>query len=232
MAARPTAVVTGGAGFLGSHIVRRLLERGSRVICIDNLLTGRRANVDSFAGNPDFDFIEHDVTNYIDVPGQVDSVFHLASPASPLDYLEYPIKTLKVGALGTHNALGLAKAKNAAFFLASSSEVYGDPSGDMLVVSWGGTFGACKTAVDRMRHAGHAVSHIHLRYLNPLPRNLPEILQNFQQVVVPELNTGQLQMVLRAKYLVPVEGLNKIQGKPFTESEIVDYVNATLKEQG
>jgi dTDP-glucose 4,6-dehydratase len=127
MAAKPTAVVTGGAGFIGFHVVRKLLERGYRVVCIDNLLTGRRANVDRFADGPDYEFVEHDVTQHIEVAGDVDCVFHLASPASPLDYLEYPIKTLKVGALGTHNALGLAKAKNAAFFLASSSEVYGDP---------------------------------------------------------------------------------------------------------
>jgi dTDP-glucose 4,6-dehydratase len=121
-------VVTGGAGFIGSHIVKRLLELGHNVVCIDNLLTGRRENVEELESDKNFDFIQKDVSNYIAVDGTVDYILHLASPASPLDYLEYPIQTLKVGALGTHNALGLAKAKGAVFFLASTSEVYGDPT--------------------------------------------------------------------------------------------------------
>ncbi|MEM7144959.1 MAG: UDP-glucuronic acid decarboxylase family protein [Verrucomicrobiota bacterium] len=121
------AVVTGGAGFLGSHLTDRLLAEGFRVIGIDNFLTGSDRNIEHLAGNEDYHFFEHDVSNYIFVPGEVDFVFHFASPASPIDYLEYPIPTLKVGALGTHNALGLAKAKGATFLLASTSEVYGDP---------------------------------------------------------------------------------------------------------
>ena len=123
-----TAVVTGGAGFIGYHIVKSLLGQGLRVICMDTLLTGRREHVDEFASESRYEFVQKDVTSYIEVEGDVHYVFHLASPASPLDYMEYPIKTLKVGALGTHNALGLAKAKKAVFFLASSSEVYGDPA--------------------------------------------------------------------------------------------------------
>ena len=123
-----TAVVTGGAGFIGYHIVKSLLGQGLRVICMDTLLTGRREHVDEFASESRYKFVQKDVTSYIEVEGDVHYVFHLASPASPLDYMEYPIKTLKVGALGTHNALGLAKAKKAVFFLASSSEVYGDPA--------------------------------------------------------------------------------------------------------
>ena len=122
-----TALITGGAGFLGSHLADRCLADGLRVIAIDNLITGNTRNIDHLAGNPDFRFIEHDVTNYIYVPGSVDFIFHFASPASPIDYLELPIPTLKVGALGTHNALGLAKQKGATFLLASTSEVYGDP---------------------------------------------------------------------------------------------------------
>jgi dTDP-glucose 4,6-dehydratase len=122
-----TAVVTGAAGFLGSHLTDRLLAEGCRVIGIDNLLTGNTRNIEHLAGNADFHFIKHDVTNYIYVPGNVDLVFHMASPASPIDYLQLPIQTLKVGSLGTHNALGLAKAKNATFLLASTSECYGDP---------------------------------------------------------------------------------------------------------
>jgi len=123
----PVSVVTGGAGFLGSHLCDKLLGEGHSVICMDNLLTGSVANIEQFAGNGKFRFIKHDVTEFIFLPGPVDFVFHFASPASPIDYLEYPIQTLKVGALGTHKALGLARAKKSAFVLAWTSEVYGDP---------------------------------------------------------------------------------------------------------
>jgi dTDP-glucose 4,6-dehydratase len=119
-------VITGAAGFIGSHLAETLLDRGYTVIGIDNLLTGDTGNI-SHLHNRDFSFIKHDVTNYIYIDGPVDFVLHWASPASPIDYLELPIPTLKVGALGTHKALGLAKAKNAKFVLASTSEVYGDP---------------------------------------------------------------------------------------------------------
>ena len=121
------AVVTGGAGFLGSHLSERLLETGYEVVCLDNLLTGSRKNVQHLEAHPGFDFVNHNVTEFIEVEGPVDVVLHFASPASPKDYLEMPIQTLKVGSLGTHKALGLAKAKNACFLLASTSEVYGDP---------------------------------------------------------------------------------------------------------
>jgi dTDP-glucose 4,6-dehydratase len=119
-------VITGAAGFIGSHLSEALLDRGYQVIGVDNLLTGDIANISHLA-NRDFTFIKHDVTNYIYIDGPVDFVLHWASPASPIDYLELPIPTLKVGALGTHKALGLAKAKGARFVLASTSEVYGDP---------------------------------------------------------------------------------------------------------
>lgn len=121
------SVVTGGAGFLGSHLCDRLIADGHAVICIDNLITGSEANIAHLAGNSNFRFINHDVTNYITVDGPVDFIFHFASPASPIDYLKLPIQTLKVGSLGTHKALGLAKAKGARFLLASTSETYGDP---------------------------------------------------------------------------------------------------------
>src|SRR6202008_695576 len=124
---KKTAVVTGGAGFLGSHLSDRLLAEGFRVIAIDNLITGNTDNIEHLAGNPDFKFIRHNVSEYIFVPGPVDYVFHFASPASPIDYLEHPIPTLKVGALGTHNTLGLAKDKGATFLLASTSERDGAP---------------------------------------------------------------------------------------------------------
>ena len=121
------AVVTGGAGFLGSHLSDRLLSEGFQVIAIDNLITGSTDNIAHLAGNQDFTFMRRNVSEFIFVPGRVDYVFHFASPASPIDYLELPIPTLKVGALGTHNALGLAKEKTATFVLASTSECYGDP---------------------------------------------------------------------------------------------------------
>jgi len=121
------AVVTGGAGFLGSHLCEKLLGEGIEVVCIDNLLTGNLANVEHLFGRPGFVFEKYDVTNHLYVPGRVDFVLHFASPASPIDYLLLPIQTLKVGSLGTHKALGLAKAKGARFLLASTSEVYGDP---------------------------------------------------------------------------------------------------------
>jgi dTDP-glucose 4,6-dehydratase len=120
-------VVTGGAGFLGSNITDALLARGDEVVVLDNLVTGSTRNIEHLFGHPGFTFVRHDVSQHIWVPGEVDAIMHFASPASPIDYLELPIQTLKVGSLGTHNALGLAKAKGAKFFLASTSEVYGDP---------------------------------------------------------------------------------------------------------
>jgi dTDP-glucose 4,6-dehydratase len=121
------AVVTGGAGFLGSHISDRLIQMGYDVVCLDNLLTGSTDNIAHLMGNAHFTFVKHNVVDYLFVEGPVDAVLHFASPASPIDYLEMPIQTLKVGSLGSHKALGLAKEKNARFLLASTSEIYGDP---------------------------------------------------------------------------------------------------------
>src|SRR5689334_7196588 len=123
----PLSVVTGAAGFLGSHLCDKLLFKGHQVIGMDNFITGNVKNIEHLAGNTNFKFIKQDVTEFIYLPGPVDFVFHFASPASPIDYLELPIPTLKVGSLGTHKALGLAKSKGAKFVLASTSEVYGDP---------------------------------------------------------------------------------------------------------
>lgn len=124
---KKTVIVTGGGGFLGSHLCDRFLARGFRVVAIDNFLTGNPRNIAHFKSNASFDLIRQDVSEHIHFSGSVRYVLHFASPASPLDYLQFPIQTLKVGALGTHNALGLAKEKKAAFLLASTSEVYGDP---------------------------------------------------------------------------------------------------------
>jgi dTDP-glucose 4,6-dehydratase len=124
---KPIALVTGGAGFVGSHLCDRLIAEGFKVICMDNLVTGNPDNIRHLLKNTRFRFIKHDVTKYIQIAGRIDYVLHFASPASPVDYLNLPIQTLKVGSLGTHNALGLAKVKKARFVLASTSEVYGDP---------------------------------------------------------------------------------------------------------
>jgi dTDP-glucose 4,6-dehydratase len=121
------AVVLGGAGFLGSHLCTRLLDAGARVTCVDNFITGRPENVEHLVGRDGFSLVKYDVTEYLHIPGAVDFILHFASPASPVDYLEYPIQTLKVGSLGTHKALGLARDKAARILLASTSEVYGDP---------------------------------------------------------------------------------------------------------
>jgi dTDP-glucose 4,6-dehydratase len=120
-------VITGGAGFVGSHLCDRFIAEGHQVVAVDNLITGDLKNVEQHLSNPQFEFIHHDVSNYIYIRGDVDLVMHFASPASPIDYLKYPIQTLKVGAMGTHNTLGLARAKGAKYFFASTSEVYGDP---------------------------------------------------------------------------------------------------------
>jgi dTDP-glucose 4,6-dehydratase len=120
-------VITGGAGFIGSHLCERFLSRGHEVVCVDNLVTGSRANVEHLRADPRFALVEHDVSRPLEVAGPVDNVLHFASPASPVDYLHLPIQTLKVGSLGTHNTLGLALAKKARYLLASTSEVYGDP---------------------------------------------------------------------------------------------------------
>jgi dTDP-glucose 4,6-dehydratase len=164
--------VTGGAGFLGSHLCERLLAEEWEVRCLDTLLTGNEANLTGCASEPRFVFECRDVTKYIEVTGGVDWVLHLASPASPIDYLEYPIHTLKVGALGTLNALGLAKAKNAGFVLASTSEVYGDPKlnpqpesywGNVNPVGPRGVYDEAKRYAEAMTMAFHLVHGVPVR---------------------------------------------------------------------
>ncbi|GMU66190.1 MAG: epimerase [Acidobacteriota bacterium] len=166
------AVVTGGAGFLGSHLCERLLAEGHAVVCVDNLITGKRDNVAHLTGRADFEFVLHDVSTPIEIDGPVDFVLHFASPASPIDYLELPIQTLKVGSLGTHNALGLAKAKGARYLLASTSEVYGDPLvhpqpesywGNVNPVGPRGVYDEAKRFAEAMTMAYHRVHGLDTR---------------------------------------------------------------------
>jgi dTDP-glucose 4,6-dehydratase len=124
---KPRVLITGGAGFLGSHLSDRFLAEGFKVLCMDNLITGDLRNIEHLFKNPDFEYFEHDISNFVFVPGELRYILHFASPASPIDYLKIPIQTLKVGSLGTHNLLGLARAKKARILVASTSEVYGDP---------------------------------------------------------------------------------------------------------
>ena len=177
---RKRALITGGAGFIGSHLCDRLLAEGYRVVCMDNLVTGSLKNVAHLSGSPDFEYVDHDVTTYIDLSGALDEVYHLASPASPIDFERIPIPILKVGALGTHNALGLAKAKGARFLLASTSEVYGDPlvhpqpewyHGNVNPIGVRGVYDEAKRYAEAMTlayHRSHAVETRIVRIFNSI----------------------------------------------------------------
>ncbi len=165
-------MITGGAGFLGSHLCDRYLSEGYHVICMDNLLTGSERNIEHLFGNSNFEFIKYDVTNYVYVKGSLDLILHFASPASPIDYLEMPIQTLKVGSLGTHKVLGLAKEKNARFLLASTSEVYGDPEvhpqkenywGNVNPIGLRGVYDEAKRFAEAMTMAYHRYHGIETR---------------------------------------------------------------------
>ena len=165
-------LITGGAGFLGSHLCDLLLAEGHQVIAMDNLITGNTANIEHLVGRDDFLFIKHDVTDYIYVHGKLDAILHFASPASPIDYLELPIQTLKVGALGTHKALGLALSKGARFLLASTSEVYGDPLvhpqkesywGNVNPIGPRGVYDEAKRFAEAMTMAYHRAHHVDTR---------------------------------------------------------------------
>lgn len=167
-------LITGGAGFLGSHLCERYLSEGYEVLCMDNLLTGRMQNIDHLLPNESFTFIHQDVTNYIHVSGELDLILHFASPASPIDYLEMPIQTLKVGSLGTHKVLGLAKAKNARILLASTSEVYGDPLihpqneeywGNVNPIGFRGVYDEAKRFAEAMVMAYHRFHDVDTRII-------------------------------------------------------------------
>ncbi|MBS1810200.1 MAG: SDR family oxidoreductase [Acidobacteria bacterium] len=165
-------LITGGAGFIGSHLTDCLIEEGHQVVAMDNLVTGDLNNVAHHRSNPQFEYIHHDVSNHIHVSGNLDWVLHFASPASPIDYLQLPIQTLKVGALGTHNALGLAKAKGAKFLLASTSEVYGDPLvhpqpedywGNVNLIGPRGVYDEAKRYAEAIAMAYHRVHNVDVR---------------------------------------------------------------------
>lgn len=201
-----TTVVTGGAGFLGSHLTDRLLAEGHRVIGIDNFITGSASNVEHLAGNENYRFIQQDVTQYLLIDEPVDFVFHFASPASPIDYLEHPIPTLKVGALGTHNALGLAKAKKARFLIASTSECYGDPLvhpqtedywGNVNPIGPRGVYDEAKRFAEAMTMAYHRYHHVDTK-------------------IVRIFNTYGPRMRLRDGRVVPAFIGQALTGEPLT----------------
>ncbi len=200
------AVITGGAGFLGSHLCERLLAEGYRVVCVDNLITGRTENIEHLLARPDFEFLHHDVSKPFEIEGPVDAVLHFASPASPIDYLELPIQTLKVGSLGTHNALGLAKAKQARYLLASTSEVYGDPKehpqketywGHVNPVGPRGVYDEAKRFAEAMSMAYHRAHGLEVR-------------------IVRIFNTYGPRMRVRDGRVVPAFIPQAIAGEPIT----------------
>jgi dTDP-glucose 4,6-dehydratase len=200
------AVITGGAGFLGSHLCERALAEGHQVVCVDNFLTGRRENIEHLLGRDDFALVEHDVSKPFEIEGPVDFILHFASPASPIDYLELPIQTLKVGSLGTHNSLGLAKAKGARFFLASTSEVYGDPLehpqketywGNVNPVGPRGVYDEAKRFAEAMTMAYHRYHGVEAR-------------------IVRIFNTYGPRMRLRDGRVVPAFVQQALTGEPMT----------------
>ncbi|MEW6302364.1 MAG: UDP-glucuronic acid decarboxylase family protein [Verrucomicrobiota bacterium] len=192
LANQPTSVVTGGAGFLGSHLVDYLLTKGHKVIAIDNLVTGSVDNISHLGGNPNFKFIQQDVTEFIFLDVPVDFVWHFASPASPIDYLELPIQTLKVGSLGTHKALGLAKHKQARFLLASTSEIYGDPLvhpqreeywGNVNTIGPRGCYDEAKRFAEAMTMAYHREHNVDTRIVRIFNTYGPRMRLNDGRVV-------------------------------------------------
>ncbi|MEZ5047031.1 MAG: UDP-glucuronic acid decarboxylase family protein [Chitinophagaceae bacterium] len=170
--AKKNILITGGAGFLGSHLCDRFIKEGYRVLAMDNLITGSKKNIEHLFGHPDFEFYHHDVSKFVHVPGTLDYILHFASPASPIDYLKMPIQTLKVGSLGTHNLLGLAKEKKARMLIASTSEVYGDPLvhpqpedywGNVNPIGPRGVYDEAKRFQEAITMAYHSFHHLETR---------------------------------------------------------------------
>lgn len=200
------SLVTGGGGFLGSHLCDRLIGEGHSVVAVDNFITGNMQNIEHLKSNPKFRFIQQDVTEYLSFPGDVDYIFHFASPASPIDYLEFPIPTLKVGALGTHKALGLAHAKKAKFILASTSEVYGDPLvhpqtedywGNVNPIGPRGVYDEAKRFAEAMTFAYHRYHHVDTK-------------------IVRIFNTYGPRMRLRDGRVVPAFVSQSLKNEPLT----------------
>ena len=187
-----TVLITGGAGFLGSHLCDRFLKEGYKVICMDNLITGNLANISHLEANPNFNFIKHNVSEHIDLKDEIDLILHFASPASPIDYLMHPIPTLKVGSLGTHNTLGTAKAKNAKYLLASTSEVYGDPKvnpqpesyyGNVNCVGPRGVYDEAKRFAEAITMAYHKAHGIDTRIIRIFNTYGPRMRKNDGRVI-------------------------------------------------
>lgn len=214
-------LITGGAGFLGSHLCERLIADDCHVVCVDNFITGSATNVQSLIGHPRFELIQYDVTNYLHVNGQLDAVMHFASPASPIDYLKYPIQTLKVGSLGTHKALGLAKAKGARFLLASTSEVYGDPlTHPQPEVYWGNVNPVgIRGVYDEAKRFAEALTMAYHRYHNVDTR------------IVRIFNTYGPRMRINDGRAIPAFVSQALRGEPITvfgdgsQTRSVCYVN-------
>ena len=218
-------IVTGGAGFLGSHLCDHLLSQGHDVVCLDNLITGDTDNIAHLMGNRQFKFFHHDVTEYIYIEGEVDNILHFASPASPLDYLELPIQTLKVGSLGTHKALGLAKEKGSRFLLASTSEVYGDPQvhpqredywGHVNPVGPRGVYDEAKRFAEAMTMAYHRTHGVDTR-------------------IVRIFNTYGPRMRLNDGRAVPAFMTQALRGEPITvfgdggQTRSICYISDTVE---
>ncbi|HXI04598.1 MAG TPA: UDP-glucuronic acid decarboxylase family protein [Candidatus Saccharimonadales bacterium] len=204
---KPKAIViTGGAGFIGSHICDALIGRGDRVFCVDNLLTGSPDNVAHLMGHPAFSFINLDVTSYIYVPEEIDAILHFASPASPIDYLELPIQTLKVGSLGTHKALGLAKVKRARFLLASTSEVYGNPKVHPQEESYWGNVNPIgpRGVYDEAKRFAEALTMAYHRY------------HGVDTAIVRIFNTYGPRMRIRDGRAIPSFIAQALRGEPLT----------------
>lgn len=199
-------LITGGAGFLGSHLCDRFLAEGHTVIVMDNLITGNTDNIAHLAGNPRFSYVKHDVTDYIFIEGALDAILHFASPASPVDYLELPIQTLKVGALGTHKALGLARHKGARFLLASTSEVYGDPQVHPQTESYFGYVNPIgpRGVYDEAKRFAEALTMAYHRY------------HGIETRIVRIFNTFGPRMRLRDGRVVPNFIQQALRGEPLT----------------
>jgi dTDP-glucose 4,6-dehydratase len=254
-------LITGGAGFIGSHLVDRLVGEGHQVVAMDNLVTGDLKNIAHHRANPNFEYIHHDISNHIHVAGQLDWILHFASPASPIDYLQLPIQTLKVGALGTHNALGLAKAKGAKIMLASTSEVYGDPLvhpqpedywGNVNPIGPRGVYDEAKRYAEAITMAYHCVHNVDVRIIRIFNTYGERNRVNDGRVVPTFINQalrgepitifGEGQQTRSFQYVADlVEGIRRLMEKDFhkpvnlgnpTELTILEFAKLILRLTG